>query len=491
MTIRAVLAIDEGTTNSKAVLIGENGDILASGSAPVPTEHPRPGWVQQSAEEIWSATLAAIGSCLSAAPDVDIAALGISNQRESMLVWDRATGEPLGPVITWQCRRTAAACSELKSAGHEPSVLRLTGLPLDPMFPATKARWLLDNHCQGRDPADICLGTVDSWLIWSFSGGQAHMTDRSNAARTQLLDITTGNWDDTLCALFGVPKAALPQVRDSSHVFGVTTDVPGLRGGIPIAAAVGDSHAALFGHGAFGAGDGKITFGTGSSFMTTIPEFIAPPQGVTTTISWSIGGKMTYAFEGNILVSAAILPWTTELLGLESVDALLDLAQTVDECLGVTVVPAHVGLGAPHWQADARGLISGLTFSSGPAHVARAAAESMAFQVNDIYTIMAGATGHGIGRLFVDGGPSRNPFLMKLVADYLNHPVTMCDNTEASALGAAYLAGLAAGVWPDLAAISGLKRRGTELGPDMANEMRARSLENWQIAIRRSTIINI
>ncbi|KZM52144.1 glycerol kinase [Labrenzia sp. OB1] len=488
--MRAVLAIDEGTTNSKAVLVGENGDVLASGSAPVPTEHPRPGWVQQSAEDIWSATLEAIGSCLRAAPDVDIAALGISNQRESMLVWDRATGEPLGPVITWQCRRTAAACGELKSAGHEPSVLRLTGLPLDPMFPATKARWLLENHCQGRDPADVCLGTVDSWLIWNFSGGQIHMTDRSNAARTQLLDIATGKWDDTLCALFGVPNAALPHVSDSSHLFGVTTDVPGLRDGIPIASAVGDSHAALFGHGAFGAGDGKITFGTGSSIMTTIPEFIAPPQGITTTIAWSIGGKMTYAFEGNILVSAAILPWTAELLGLESVDALLELAQTVDACLGVTLVPAHVGLGAPHWQADARGLISGLTFSSGPAHVARAAAESMAYQVNDIYRIMAEATGHGIGRLFVDGGPSRNPFLMKLVADYLNHPVTMCDNTEASALGAAYLAGLAAGVWPDLTTISGLKRSGAELNPAMADEMRTRSLENWQIAIRRSTIIN-
>ena len=491
MTIRAVLAIDEGTTNSKAVLVAENGEILASGGAPVPTSYPQPGWVQQSAEEIWTATLEAILSCIKAAPEAEIAAIGISNQRESILAWHRSSGEPLGPVVTWQCRRTADTCDGLKAAGHEPDVIRRTGLPLDPLFPATKAKWLLDNHCAGRNATDICLGTVDSWLIWNLSGHEIHATDRSNAARTQLLNIASGEWDNALCELFGVPAASLPHVADSANVFGFTKNVPGLKDSIPIASAVGDSHAALFGHGAFGVGDSKITFGTGSSVMTTVPEIVAPPKGITTTIAWSLGGRITYALEGNILVSASILPWTAQLLGLDSVDALLDLAQTVDETVGVALVPAHVGLGSPHWNADARGLISGLTFSSEPAHVARAATDSLALQVLDIYKIMSEASPHGIGRLFVDGGPSRNTFLMTLVAGYLGHAVTTCRNTEASALGAAFLAGLATGVWPDLKTIASLQQDRQEIAPDMCPEKRKQAINSWQIAIARSTMTDI
>ncbi|QDC09343.1 glycerol kinase [Oceanicola sp. D3] len=482
MAQRVVLAIDEGTTNSKAVLVSEAGEILASGSAPVPTEHPRSGWVQQDANEIWAATQKAITACLASRPEVEIAALGISNQRESILIWDRETGAPLGPVVTWQCRRTSAACEALKQAGHEADVIARTGLPIDPLFPAPKAAWLIENH--GAASSEICIGTVDSWLIWKFSGGAVHATDRSNAARTQLFNLSESRWDDQLCALFKIDPAMLPEVKDSAHVFGQTRGTGVMPDGIPIASAIGDSHAALFGHGAFGHGDGKITFGTGSSVMTTIPDFIEPPKGITTTIAWSLNGQSTYAFEGNILVSASILPWTATLLGLDGVEALLDLAQTVDTSGEVSLIPAHVGLGSPYWDSEARGLICGLSFGAGPAHIARAAVESMAFQVQDIYAIMSHAAG-GIGRLSVDGGPSGNPFLMQLVADYINHAVTPNKNSEASAIGAAYLAGLATGVWPDLDTLAGLVKRGTKIAPQMAEEPRHGDLERWRKAVAR------
>lgn len=480
MVVRAILAIDEGTTNSKAVLVAKDGAIIASGAAPVPTEHPKSGWVQQDANAIWSATQTAISECLQQAPTVEVIALGISNQRESILIWDRKTGTPLGPVITWQCRRTADACAALRQAGHEPTVISRTGLPLDPLFPPTKAAWLLDHY--GQDSDDICIGTVDSWLIWKLSGGAIHATDRSNAARTQLFNLAEGAWDEALCGLFKIDPDMLPSVHDSSHIFGVTKGTGVMPDGVPIASAIGDSHAALFGHGAFGLGDGKITFGTGSSVMTTLPSFIAPPKGITTTIAWSIDGQSTYAFEGNILVSASILPWTAKLLGLEGVDALLELAQTVENSEGVSLVPAHVGLGAPHWEAEARGMISGLSFGTGPAHIARAAADSMAFQVNDIFTIMTAAA-QGIGRLFVDGGPSRNAVLMQGVAQAINHPVSPCVNSEASAIGAAHLAGLATGFWPSLDAIADLANHAPDILPSIDPAVRAADLERWRKAI--------
>jgi len=489
MTHRAILAIDEGTTNAKAILVRENGAILASGACTVEIRHPRPGWVEQGADRIWSSTVTAIATCLENAPEVGIVAIGISNQRESILAWNRHTGEPLGPVVTWQCRRTSAACDALRAAGHEDVVTAKTGLPLDPLFPATKVRWLLENHCRGVAPGGICIGTVDAWLIWNFTAGRTHATDASNAARTLLYDIGVGAWDDQLCRLFGVDRALLPDVHDSAHVFGETRGVDGLPDGIPVASAIGDSHGALFGHGAFGVGDSKVTFGTGSSVMTTVPEFTAPPRGITTTIAWSLGGRPTYAFEGNILVSASILPWTAELLGLSGVDALMDLAQTVDDSLGVTLVPAHVGLGAPYWNADARGVISGLTFGAGPAHVARAAAESMVFQVCDVVEIIEAHSAAEIGNVHVDGGPSRNACLMQMVADYLDHPVITSQSTEASARGAAFLAGLAVGFWPDLDTIAGLESRGATLRPGFDAGTRTAIRAGWRQAVARAAIV--
>ena len=484
MALDVILAIDEGTTNSKAVLVTQAGEIIATGSAPVPIEHPKAGWVQQDAMAIWSATQKAISTCIAGAPEHRITALGLSNQRESVLIWDRKTGTPLGPVLTWQCRRTAAQCDALKAAGHEADVIARTGLPIDALFPPTKIAWLLTH--QGSETGDICVGTVDSWLIWQLTGGTVHATDRSNAARTQLFNLAEGEWDSKLCDLFGVDPSCLPEVRDSAHVFGETRNVETLPDGIPIASAIGDSHAALFGHGAFVPGDGKVTFGTGSSVMATIPDFVAPPDGLTTTIAWSLGGQSTFAYEGNILVSASVFPWTAKMLGLGDVSALLELASTVGSAEGVCLVPAHVGLGAPHWAPDASGLISGLSFVSGPAHVARAAAESMAQQVADIFDVIE-RSGKTIGRLSVDGGPSENPFLMQLVADLLAHPVTPCKNAETSAIGAAYLAGLATGFWRSLEELETLVSHGNRFTPNMPENERKELRVLWQDAIARST----
>ncbi|MDE0305835.1 MAG: FGGY-family carbohydrate kinase [Albidovulum sp.] len=487
MVCRTILAIDEGTTNSKAVLVSGSGEVLASGACSVDIRHPKPGWVEQDADRIWSSTVSAVAACLESAPASEVSAVGISNQRESVLAWSRATGKPLGPVITWQCRRTAPACDALRNAGHENVVISKTGLPLDPLFPASKARWLLDNHCQGVAGDDICIGTVDSWLVWKFTGGAIHATDASNAARTQLYNIRTGEWDAELCDLFDIDPARLPVVLDSSCTFGETRDADGLPDGIPIASAIGDSHGALFGHGAFGPGDGKVTFGTGSSIMTTIREFVVPPSGITTTIAWQLKGTPTYAFEGNILVSASILPWTAELLGLGSVDALMELARSVDDTLGVNLVPAHVGLGSPHWNAEARGLIDGLTFGTRPAHVAHAAAQSMALQVCDVFDIIKANSPSEIGAISVDGGPSRNAFIMQKVADYLDHPVATRESAEASAIGAAYLAGLEVGFWPSLESIAELDRRGETLEPNLDETCRRSVRESWRKAIARST----
>lgn len=488
MTQPVILAVDEGTSNCKAVLVTKDGSILASGAEKVGISHPQPGWVEQDAEHIWSSTISAIETCLSDIESIEIVALGISNQRESVLIWDRTTGKSLGPVITWQCRRTAESCEKLKREGHEDDVIARTGLPLDPLFPATKVAWLLKHHSAQAEPENICIGTVDSWLIWKFTGGALHATDSSNAARTQLFNLANMEWDTSLCTLFGVPLLMLPSVQDSSSEFGTTKDVQGLPDGIRIASAIGDSHAALFGHGAFQAGDGKITFGTGSSVMTTIEKFAPPPEGLTTTVAWSIDGKPTFAFEGNILVSASILPWTAELLGLKDVDELLELAMSVHESLGVRLVPALVGLGSPHWNSVARGVITGLSFKSGRPHIARAAAECIALQVYDIFAIIDLNSEAGIGRLFVDGGPSSNSFLMSLVANYLDHPVIVCERSELSALGAAYLAGITVGYWPDLDAIAGLDGGEKLVPPNMDAQARESALRDWKLAVNQSTL---
>lgn len=486
MSSEAILAIDQGTTNSKAILLDEQGQIVAQGSAPLDIAYPQPGWVEQSPQDIWSSVTKAIKLCLDQAPATQIRAIGLSNQRESVVAWDSGTGRPLAPAITWQCRRTTMDTEKLKSEGHEAQVLALTGLPLDPLFPASKIRWLT-NHVNS---ANLHIGTVDSWLIWNLTAGQRFACDRSNASRTQLLNVQTGQWDERLCKLFGVDSRVLPEVMDSTHQFGRTKGVPGIADGIPVASAIGDSHAALFGHAAFRSGEAKATFGTGSSIMMVADEFTIPRDGMTTTIAWSIDNNTTYALEGNILVSASLFPWTANLLGLEGdVDKLMELACTVDDSNGVVLVPALVGLGAPHWNPEARGIVTGLGFTSSAAHVAHAAALSLPLQAVDVFAAMYSQTSSTSGRIFVDGGPTRNRFLMQSLADLLAQPVSISDDPELSALGAGMLAGLATGFWTSQEQIAKLPRKRVTVQPIMSESDRALILKAWQAAVRQCQFI--
>ncbi|TCV76157.1 FGGY-family carbohydrate kinase [Neorhizobium sp. S3-V5DH] len=479
--MRAILAIDQGTTNSKAVLVSDKGELVSRGSAPVGIAYPKPGWVEQDPQRVWKSVCEAVTACLQAAPDIGVEAVAISNQRESVTIWDAETGEPLGPVVSWQCRRTAEDCERLIHEGHLDRVQSITGLPLDPMFPGPKFRWLLDRAPAGRH---LRVGTIDSWLVHCLTGGQRHACDASNAARSQLFDLQKQAWSEELCAIFDVDISVLPEVLDSAADFGTTLGLPGVPDGTPIRSAIGDSHAALFGHGAFNPGDGKVTFGTGSSVMTTLPGFIAPKSGITTTIAWRISGKPTFAFEGNILVSAASLPWMTEILGLPDVAALIDLAATAEPD-GPGFVPAFVGLGAPYWNSEARALFSQINFNTTRAQMARAVTDSIAFQVYDVFSAMQNQSGGGIGALYADGGPSQNRFLMQCVADVLMRPVMQCKAPEASALGAAYLAGLSVGMWPDLETISRLPRQSQLISPE-ANDSAERR-KTWGDAVARST----
>ncbi|MCM2292443.1 FGGY-family carbohydrate kinase [Allorhizobium sp. BGMRC 0089] len=479
--MRAILAIDQGTTNSKAVLVSERGTILARGSAAVGIAYPEPGFVEQDPKRLWASVLEAIAACLAACPEANIEAIALSNQRESVTIWDGETGEPLGPVLSWQCRRTAPDCERLIAAGLTARVMELTGLPLDPMFPGAKMRWLMERAPKNRP---LRLGTIDAWLIHCLTGGRTHACDAANAARSQLFDLKKQVWSDELCTLFGVNKDVLPDVRDSSGAFGVTKGVPGLADGIPVASAIGDSHAALFSHGAFRPGDGKVTFGTGSSVMRTLPAYVAPDKGITTTVAWRLKGEPVFAFEGNILVSAASLPWMAGILGLADVAELCDLAATAEPG-GPGFVPAFVGLGAPYWDTASRALFSQINFSTSRAQMARAVTDSIAFQVHDVVAAMRAQADSATGRLFVDGGPSRNRFLMQCVADLLGQPVIQRDAAEASALGAAYLAGLAIGFWNTLDEIATLAEDGTAIAPHNGDQ--AARLALWQDAVTRAT----
>ncbi len=479
--MRAILAIDQGTTNSKAVLVSETGAVLARGSAAVGISYPQPGWVEQDPRRIFASVCEAIEACLKTVSDVTVEAVAVSNQRESVTMWDAESGEALGPVVSWQCRRTAPDCERLIAEGHLDRVETLTGLPLDPMFPGSKFRWLLDRVPAGRR---VRLGTVDSWLIHCLTGGRRHVCDASNAARSQLFDLNWQVWSEELGQIFGVDIALLPEVLDSSADFGTTRGLPGIPDGTPIRSAIGDSHAALFGHGAFKPGDGKVTFGTGSSVMTTLPRFIAPQNGITTTVAWRIAGVPTFAFEGNILVSAASLPWMADILGLPDVAALVDLAATAEPG-GPGFVPAFVGLGAPYWNSDARALFAQINFSTTRAQMARSVTDSIACQVHDVIAAMRAQSGGKLGALYVDGGPSQNRFLMQCVSNLIEHAVIQCEAPEASALGAAYLAGLSLGLWKDLDAIEALPRSTTVIRPEEID--RTGLLNTWNDALARST----
>jgi glycerol kinase len=481
----AILAIDQGTTNTKTLLIAPDGQVLARASRPTEVRYPQPGWAEQSAADIWASVVAVIDEVL--ATGHPVAGIGVSNQRESAILWDAVSGQPLGPCILWQCGRSAPRCEALKAEGYEPDVIARTGLTLNPMFSAGKLAWLLDQDPGLRDRAlrgEVKAGTVDSWLLWNLTGGQQHATDHSNASRTQLMNLETLAWDPETARLFDVPLAILPEILPSDSLFGATAaGVTALPAGVPIHAVMGDSHAALYGHGIDGPGRIKATCGTGSSLMTVTDARVWSAHGLSSTIAWSQASGALHALEGNISVSGHTAAFVSRLLGLKDEAALTTLAATVADSGGVCVVPALAGLGAPHWNDEARGLISGMSLGTSPAHVARAALEAIALQIHDVFMAMRADLHGDLPELNVDGGASRNDLLMQILADLIDRPVRRADAAEVSALGAARLA--AKGLGFELHMTGSDDRVFT---PAMPEHVRAELLARWRDALRRATL---
>jgi glycerol kinase len=449
-TGQVILAIDQGTTNSKAALISADGQLLSRGSAPVGISSPSPGWIEQDAERIWSSVVEAVTGCLEAAPEAELAGVALSTQRESVVGWRARTGEPLGPVIGWQDRRTAAWCSATLTDHDRQLVHAHTRLPADPMFSAPKMRWLLDNLPAGVPIDDVRLGTVDSWLIWRLTSGTEHLCEAGNASRTLLYDITALDWSGDLLDVFGVPASALPTAVASDQGFGTTIGVPQVPDGTPILAALADSHAALFGHGCTDVGTAKATYGTGSSVMAPVANLSAGDERIPVTLAWVIDGSPTYALEGNILSSGATLAWAAELLTGGSVEDLIALAESVTDSGGVTLVPAFSGLGAPHWDRNAHALISGMSERTTGGHIARAAVDSIGQQICDIVDVIEERSLPL--RLFrADGGATNSALVVQTQADLMGREVDVGQVAEVSALGAGKLAWRALGqegAWP-------------------------------------------
>lgn len=486
-----ILAVDQGTTNTKVILVDQAGQVTARASRPLAVSYPQPAWVEQDPLALWQSTQEALDECLASTDDAELVAVAITNQRESIIMWERQTGRPVGPCVIWQCRRSAPFCQELKEAGRESFLRNRTGLTIDPLFSASKARWLLEHVDHGYARAkngELCLGTVDSWLLWQLTGGQVHACDMTNASRTQLFNLRQLGWDDELLALFNIPRIALPEIKPSSYLYGTTVPCGRLPGGVPIASMIGDSHGALFGHAGFQPGAIKATYGTGSSLMTPMPQPVISERGLSTTIAWA-RSQATYAFEGNISVSGAAVQWVGQLLNLADTGREIeDLAATVSDTGGVYFVPAFVGLGAPYWKESARGLISGLTQATTPAHLARATLNSIAYQVRAVFDVMQTESGAELKVLLADGGASRNNLLMQFQADIIGCPVLRSLSADVSALGAAYLAGLAVGFWQSEAEIAGLPRPHDRFEPQLAPAEREALYAGWQKAISRTIL---
>lgn len=488
-----ILAIDQGTTNTKVLLVDAGGAIVTQASRPLAQRYPEPAWVEQDAGEIWQSVRAAIDECLAGANLDALAAIAITNQRESVTLWDRASSQPLGPVVVWQCRRSADFCAELRARGLSDMLAERTGLAIDPLFSGSKMRWLLEHTPDGHGRAsrgELCLGTMDSWVLWNLTGGATHACDLTNASRTQLLNIHTARWDGELLDLFGVPRAGLPALLPSRADFGRSVALGRLPAGLPILSMIGDSHAALFGQAGFAPGTIKATYGTGSSLMTPTPAPVLSRHGLSTTIAWALGpDQITYALEGNIAVSGAAVQWLGEFLGLAQPAAqVAELAASVPDAGDIYLVPAFVGLGAPHWNDAARGLIAGLTRGSTVAQLARATLDAIAYQVRDVFDVMQAEAGAPLTQLLADGGATRNDQLMQFQADVIGCPVLRSVSAEASPLGAAYLAGLEAGIWPSLDAIAALPRPRDSFPPHMPDAERARRYAGWQAAVARATL---
>jgi glycerol kinase len=489
---RHVLAIDQGTTSTRAMVFDEHARAVSVARRELPQHYPKPGWVEHDAEDIWRDAVAVSREAIERAGVVsaEIAALGITNQRETVVLWDRADGRPITRAIVWQDRRTAEECARLKAAGSEPMVRARTGLVLDPYFSATKLAWMLEHVPGARRRADrgeLAFGTVDSYLLWRLTAGKIHATDVTNASRTLLFDIHRGQWDEELLALFGIPRPLLPEVRDSSEVYGTTA--PGLFDTpLPVAGIAGDQQAALVGQACFAPGMVKSTYGTGCFvLLNTGTSAVTSSQGLLTTPAYRIAGRTSYAMEGSIFVAGAAIKWLRDALGIIREAAETEaLAAALPEDHGVYMVPAFVGLGAPHWRPDARAVISGLTLAAGRAHLARAALESVAFQTRDLLDGMSADGARYADAIRVDGGMAANGWLCQFLADILDVPVERPEQIETTALGAAFLAGLATGLWPNLKALEATWTRHAVYAPRMATKTRAALLAGWQSALKRA-----
>jgi glycerol kinase len=487
-----LLALDQGTTSSRAIVLTEAGVPLASAQREFRQLFPQPGWVEHNPCEIWEtqAGVAVLALREAGLGGADVAAIGIANQRETTVIWDRATGRPIGNAIVWQDRRTTAACERLKVDGCEPLIRQKTGLVLDAYFSGTKAAWLLDHLPGARRMADqgrLAFGTIDSWLIWNLTGGACHVTDPSNASRTMLYNIHTGDWDDELLRILNIPRSILPEIRGSSELYGLT-NTPGLPAGIPIGGAAGDQQAALFGQLCTRRGMVKNTYGTGCfMLMNTGTTPVVSANSLIATVAWRIGERIDYALEGSVFIGGAVVQWLRDGLGIIDTSADVErLAGQVTDTDGVYLVPAFTGLGAPQWDPYARGTIVGITRGTTAAHIARAALESIAYQSMDLLDCMRSDSGIDIGELRVDGGATANDILMQFQADILGIPVVRPPVRETTALGAAYLAGLAVGVWKDPSEIGGQSCGERRFMPNMERGRVERLTRGWKRALERS-----
>lgn len=488
-----LLALDQGTTSSRAIVFERNGTVRALAQKEFRQYYPHPGWVEQDPMEIWATQVGVAGEALARIPGGRgaVAALGITNQRETTVVWDRHTGEPVCRAIVWQCRRTRDICHRLLEEGHGDTIREKTGLVVDSYFSGTKIRWILDEIPGARkkaDAGDLLFGTIDSWLLWNLTGGRVHATDISNASRTMLYNIRTRAWDEELLGILGIPRSMLPEVRDSSGVLGDVRDSGHGLEGIPVGGMIGDQQGALFGQGCLEAGQAKNTYGTGCFLLMNVgSEPVMTDAGLLSTVAWSIGGRVTYALEGSIFIGGAVVQWLRDGLGLiREASQTEEMARAAGDNGGVYLVPAFTGLGAPHWDMDARGLLIGLTRGTNRNHVVRAALEAIAYQTRDVVLRMEEVSGVPLGVLRVDGGAVQNDFLMEFQSGILGRPVVRPAVTETTAFGAAALAGLAVGYYQDPGELQDLIAPERTFEPGMDPRERTALCRGWQRAVERA-----
>ncbi len=485
-----ILSLDQGTTSSRAIIFNHEGNIISTAQKEFTQIFPQPGWVEHDPIEIWSTQLGVAAEAISKAglTPQDIAAIGITNQRETTIVWDRATGKPIYNAIVWQDRRTASICDELKAKNKQQLVQQKTGLVIDAYFSGTKIKWILDNIAGARDKAvkgELCFGTIDTWLLWNLTNGAVHATDVSNASRTMLCNIHTLQWDDELLSMLGVPKNMLPVIKSSSEIFGHTSGNFS-NAKIPVAGIAGDQQSALFGQLCTQPGMVKNTYGTGCfMLMNTGQVPVASKNNLLTTVAWKINGRTEYALEGSVFIAGAVTQWLRDGLGIIKTSAEVEaLARQVDDSGGVYFVPAFVGLGAPHWKQDARGMVTGLTRGSTAAHIARAALESIAYQTMDVLLAMESDADISIKELRVDGGATVNNLLMQFQSDILKTKVLRPRVTETTALGAAYLAGLAVGYWKSIDDLQQQWQIDKKFSPAMKATERTQLKKGWKRAVK-------